>query len=264
MGSRHYTVVVVEDEPLIMRNIVKKIRQMDIGFEVTGTARNGRDALAVIRNEPPDVVMTDIRMPLVDGLELLQQLYATDPAVRSVIISGYDDFEYARKAIQYNVRDYLLKPVESDMLYQCLLRLKIELDAEHASVVERVKTLKAAQGESIEEAVEKFRLFLEKNYRDDLNLGAIAQDLNFNPSYLSRCFVKLVGESPTSYIIHLRVSHARHLLKSAPELSVKEVGELVGYPDQNYFSRIFKLKTGISPAHYREKCLPDRKINTEV
>jgi len=255
MVNQHYTVVVVEDEPLILRNIVKKIESTDIGFAVTETAKNGQEALEIIKNDPPDVVITDIRMPILDGLQLLQHLYSLEPAVRSVVISGYNDFEYTRKAIQYNVRDYLLKPVETDELNQCLLRLKIELDAEHASVVDRVKALKASQGESIQDTIEKFRLFLEKNYTQDLNLSLIAQDLNFNLSYLSKCFTKMVGETPSSYIIHLRISHAKHLLKSVPELTIKEVGELVGYPDQNYFSRIFKLKTGISPAHFREKCI---------
>lgn len=162
MDQQKYKVIVVEDEALIIKNVVKKIEQLELGFEVVETAKNGQAALEVIRDKLPDVIITDIRMPIMDGLQLLQQLYESDPTVRSVIISGYNDFEYAREAIKYNVTDYLLKPVDTEALYQCLFRLKIELDTEHASVAERAKVLKAAEGESIQDTIEKVKLFWGK------------------------------------------------------------------------------------------------------
>lgn len=254
MDNKNYTVFVVEDETLILRNTAKKIKQLNIGFEVAETAKNGQQAIDLLQKQLPDVIITDIRMPQVDGLQLVQHLSVNCPSVRTVIISGYNDFEFARKAIQFNVKDYLLKPVESEQLYQCLIRLRIELDAEHDSIVEKMKVLKAAQGDNIEDIIEKLRLYLDKNFTDEINLGGIAQGLNFNSSYLSKWFVKIVGKTPSSYIIKLRISKAKHLLQSVQELTVKEIGEFVGYADQNYFSRIFKQQTGISPTLYREEC----------
>lgn len=253
MDNKNYTVFVVEDETLILRNTAKKIEQLNIGFKVTEMAKNGQQAIDLLQEQLPDVIITDIRMPQVDGLQLVQHLKVNCPSVRSVIISGYHDFEYARKAIQFNVKDYLLKPIESEQLYQCLIRLRIELDAEHESIVKKMKALKAARGDRIEDTIEKLRLYLEKNFMNEIKLGDIAQGLNFNPSYLSKWFVKIVGETPSSYIIKIRISKAKHLLQSVQELTVKEIGESVGYVDQNYFSRIFKQQTGISPAHYREE-----------
>jgi two-component system response regulator YesN len=252
MDNKKYTIFVVEDETQILRNTVKKIEQLNVGFEVAEMAKNGQQAIDLLQKQLPDVIITDIRMPQVDGLQLVQHLSVNCPSVRTVIISGYSDFEYARKAIQLNVKEYLLKPVESEQLYQCLIRLRIELDAEHDSIVEKMKVLKATQGESIEDTIEKLRLYMDNNFTDEIKLGEIAQGLNFNSSYLCKWFVKIVGETPSSYIIKLRISKAKHLLQSVQELSVKEIGELVGYADQNYFSRIFKAQAGISPAHYRD------------
>ncbi|WP_407270891.1 response regulator [Radiobacillus sp. PE A8.2] len=253
MDHNHYVVFVVEDETMILNNIVKKIEQMDMGFKVEGTAKNGQQALDLLQMKLPDVIITDIQMPQINGLQLLQQLNNNYPSVRSIIISGFNEFNYARQAIHFNAKDYLLKPIEPNALKQSLLKLRIELDAERDSVIEKLKVFKAANGECIEDTIEKFRMFLDNNYTSYLKLGEIAQELNFNSSHLSKWFVKIVGKTPSAYIIHLRMSKAKHLLQSFQEISVKEVGELVGYTDQNYFSRVFKQQEGISPAHYREK-----------
>lgn len=254
MDHKNYTVFVVEDETLILRNTVKKIEQFDIGFEVAETAKNGQQAIDLLHKHLPDVIITDIRMPQIDGLQLIQHLSVNYPFVRTIIISGYNDFEYARKAIQYNVKEYLLKPFESEQLYQSLIRIRIELDAEYDSIVEKMKVLKTTQGDNIEDTIENLKLYLDKNFSDDIKLGDIARDLNYSFSYLSKWFLKLVGETPSSYIIKLRISRAKHLLQSVQELTVREIGELVGYADQNYFSRIFKQQTGLSPMHYRDEC----------
>lgn len=255
MGSSTYNVLVVEDEPMILNNIVKKLDQSNMGFTVVQTAKNGRQALDQLGVGLPDVVFTDIRMPLLDGMQLVQQIDAYYSTVRTVILSGYNDFEYARTAIRYNVRNYLSKPLDMQALHQCLMRLRIELDAEHDSVLERMKVLKATQGVSVQDSIEMLRLFLNENYMHDFRLDQIAQELNFNSSYLSKWFVKIVGETPSNYIIHLKISKAKKLLQSVQELSVKQVGEMVGYADQNYFSRLFKQQTGLSPSQYREMCL---------
>ena len=261
MGNKTYDVLVVEDEPMILNNIVKKLEQSDMGFAVTQTAKNGKQALELVQGKLPDVIFTDIRMPILDGIQLIQHIDAHYASIRTVILSGYSDFEYARTAIRYNVRNYLSKPLDKQDLHECLLKLRIEMDAEHDSVLERMKVLKATQGENVQDSIEKLRLFLNENYMHDFRLDQIAQQLNFNSSYLSKWFVKIVGETPSLYMINLRISKAKRLLLSVQELSVKQVGEMVGYADQNYFSRLFKQQTGLSPKQYRENA--DReKINT--
>lgn len=124
MKNRKIKTIVVEDEVLLLKNIEKKITQTNSAFYVAGSAYNGQDALTLIEKDPPDVVFTDIRMPIMDGLRLTEILKERYPFILVVIVSGYDDFEYARKAIVYGVCDYLLKPIRIDELEKTLKKLE--------------------------------------------------------------------------------------------------------------------------------------------
>lgn len=119
----NFKVIVVEDEPPILNNIVKKLESLDLPIEVAGTAFDGNEALKLAEQVHPHLVLTDIKMPGMDGLTLCEQLQCTCPWVRIVIVSGYDDFEYARRAVKYQVSDYILKPVNKNELYQTMEKL---------------------------------------------------------------------------------------------------------------------------------------------
>ena len=130
MENQKIKVLVVEDEVLLLKNLAKKIRMISEQFEVTGEAYNGKEALALIQEEKPDIVFSDIRMPIMDGLELARILHQDFPEIITVVVSGYDDFEYARSMLSYRARDYLLKPVKSDVLEKLMLSLKKEITEE--------------------------------------------------------------------------------------------------------------------------------------
>lgn len=126
-----FRVLVAEDEPPIMRSICKSIKNADDEFEVTATAINGRRAVEILENQQIDIVFTDIRMPVMDGLALAEWIAEHKPDVMVVIVSGYQDFEYARKAIEVKVYDYLLKPLEKDKLKLLLDKVKNELKSRY-------------------------------------------------------------------------------------------------------------------------------------
>jgi len=128
INNQTYKVVVVEDEPLILENTIKKIEAANPHFKVVGSAFDGRQALSVISDINPDILFTDIRMPIMDGLELIMEAAAKYPEMRVVIFSGYNDFEYAQKAIKYGVKEYLLKPISMDHLKDILGRFYNELE----------------------------------------------------------------------------------------------------------------------------------------
>lgn len=107
--ARIYKVVVVEDEPIILRSIVSKIERSNSAFRVVGTALNGADALAVIEQENPDLLITDIQMPWMNGLELIRRVRESHPDVLVVILSNYGDFSYAKEALSYGVKEYMIK-----------------------------------------------------------------------------------------------------------------------------------------------------------
>lgn len=127
-GLGVYKVLLVDDEILVREAIAKKIEWNKLGFEMAGDCENGRDAIEFIKKNPVDLVLTDICMPHIDGMELSRWLHENYPQIMIIIFSGYSDFEYAKQAIQYKVSEYILKPVTAKELTEVLNRLKIKLD----------------------------------------------------------------------------------------------------------------------------------------
>ena len=114
--ERRYRVMVVEDETIILNHLISKIQELPLPLEVSAFAANGEDAFDLIRQSPPDILFTDVRMPVMNGLQLAEKIYEEYPDILMVIISGYEEFEYAQQAIRYHVSDYLLKPVNLEKL----------------------------------------------------------------------------------------------------------------------------------------------------
>ena len=125
-----YKILLVDDEAEVRTSIIRKIDWSAVDFQVVGDAENGVDALEKIEQLEPDVVLTDIRMPYMDGLEMAERLREIHPSIKVVLFSGFDDFEYAQKAIKLNIIEYILKPVNAEEMMEILLRIKGTLDEE--------------------------------------------------------------------------------------------------------------------------------------
>jgi two-component system response regulator YesN len=249
--NQAYTVLVVEDEPLIRENLVKKIRENCPGFEVVGEASDGREALDALAETSPDILITDIRMPVMDGLALIREAYYSFPEICVVIVSGYDEFEYAKSAIVHGVKDYLLKPVAASDLRATMSRLAVMLDAEKEKFDSAHPLLPDAASQ--EELVRTVQEYLRAHFAEEVSLGELASRFHVNAPYLSRLFKRQVGAAPARYLRDLRISWARRLLDERRDLEIKEVSVLAGYPDQGYFSRVFRQTVGLSPQEYRER-----------
>jgi len=244
-------IIVAEDEDLIRGSLVRKIESIDAALKVVGAAQDGREALELARIEQPDLLVTDIRMPVMDGMELIKSMHLYYPRVRKIITSGYADFEYARSALQYNVNEYILKPIAADELKRVLMRLKAQIDHERSAFKDSMKGT-PSPGANPEEIVHLVQSFMRENFRQDLSMEQIARSFNFNASYLSKIFIKYAEEPPSKYLTSLRINEAKYLLTHHRNLTIKEVGERVGYPDQFYFSRIFKQVTGSTPKEFQK------------
>ena len=125
-----YTVLLVDDEDEVIQVIMKKINWEGLGFSVIGYANNGVKALEMVEEYQPDVVMTDIKMPYMDGLELSSRIKTEYPATKILLFTGFDEFEYAKEAVHLEVEEYILKPVNSVELTNVFTQLKIKLDQE--------------------------------------------------------------------------------------------------------------------------------------
>ena len=123
-----YKILLVDDEILVREAIRERMEWKTLGYELVGDCENGKEAMEFLQNQSVDVVLTDIYMPYVDGLELSKHIHEKYPETRTIIFSGYNDFEYARQAIRYNVSEYILKPVTAKELSVVLQNMKETLD----------------------------------------------------------------------------------------------------------------------------------------
>lgn len=250
METANYTVIVAEDEELLLMNLVKKIEDTRLGFSVVGAAKTGADAYELIKEHTPDLLITDIKMPVLTGMELIEKVRNHFPQTKFIITSGFSDFEYAKRALHFQVSDYLLKPIDPEELHHALAELKSQFEIarkEYEDIFNPEMTRNTP--EAIAKALKEY---LIHNFTEDINLNLIARNMNYSSSYLTKIFQQTYDTTPSKYIINLRINRAKHYLSRNPELSIRQVGELVGYPDQSYFSRIFKKQTGMSPFDFRD------------
>lgn len=250
MGSSTYSVIVAEDEELLLNNIISKIHAANLGFEVAGKAQTGTQALELVKELSPDLLITDIRMPMMDGISLLENVHQRFPHINTIIVSGFSDFEYAKKAIRLQVSEYLLKPIDPNELYNALFNIKTKLELEQSSYSDIFNDSMIRN--TPEQIASALKEYIVHNYDRDINLNLIANNMSYSSGYLTKLFYQQYQTSPSKYIISLRISKAKYFLAHNPELSIKQIGEMVGYPEQSYFSRIFKKQVGMSPFEYRE------------
>lgn len=137
-----YRILLVDDEALIREGVSENVNWEKYGYELVGSCENGKEAYEFIQNNPVDVLLTDICMPYMDGMKLSERLSEEYPEIRIIILSGYDEFEYAKKAIKYGVKEYLLKPITAQEMGETLFSLKTEMDKELAAE-KNISTMKA-------------------------------------------------------------------------------------------------------------------------
>lgn len=159
--------IIVDDEFLIRDGLVRNVNWEQMGYEVVGSAENGAEALELIRQIPPDVVLTDIRMPFMDGFDLITQINREFPDISVIFISGHEEFAYAKRALSENACDYLLKPIHLDDLEKTMLRVKQE-------ILDR--RTKEASLEQMQETIAKVSPLLREVFLKDLLFGRLSSD----------------------------------------------------------------------------------------
>lgn len=179
-----------------------------------------------------DVIVTDIEMPMMDGLRFIEQAKEKLPNVVIIMLSGYNDFEYARRALRAGATDYLLKPMDKVEVFKLLDRC-----AEAKQAAERDAGAAAAPAPHSLGAATADRIckLIDREYNRDIDLPYIADKVGFNASYISKLFSREKGETITDYLNRVRMDKAKMLLRDHPGLKVYEIAHLVGYGDKIYF-----------------------------
>ncbi|MFV0363570.1 MAG: response regulator [Suipraeoptans sp.] len=152
-----YTVIIADDEFELRQSLLENIDWNRLGFEVVGEATNGMEALELVEELEPDLLLTDIKMPFVSGIELAREASRIRPAMNIAFLSGYDDFEYAKEAIQYNIISYLLKPLSGEELSNELLAIREKMDKQ----VEQIKSLETQMRQEERDEIMKFSFLVD-------------------------------------------------------------------------------------------------------
>ena len=240
-------VLLVEDEYFIRQGLAHKIKELDDIYVIAAQAGNGEEALEILRKTPVQLVITDIQMPVMDGLELCRQINLLYPEIVTIVLTGYDEFEYAREALRSNVFDYLLKPVSEDDLIAALSSVQIRLEKFYEITGDSVLSSGSARS-----YVERMIDYFQNAYMEEIDLGRYAEELGFSSAYLTKIFKRYAGMTPVRFLTNIRISNARRLLDTT-DLTVSQIGESVGYNDQFHFSKTFSKITGMSPMAYRNR-----------
>lgn len=246
-ANQKITVFVVDDEKMIAGNIAKNIERANDAFDVTGIYYNAREAFASLEQSQPDYLFTDISMPVMNGIQLIAKVYQLYPDLKCIIISVYSDFEFTKRAIQNNVIDYLLNPINKEELSARLERLLAEYRQRmHLSEMDMSSDYSAA------EIVTAIKNHIHDHFHETIDLGNIAATLGFSSSYLTKIFQAEKLTTPSKYLREYRINMAKDMLQKT-NLPVSLIGEKCGYPDSFHFSKVFHRSTGCSPTEFRNK-----------
>lgn len=249
-------VVVVEDEELVRKGIVQATDWQGMGCEVVGQAANGVQGCEMIRALRPDLVVTDIKMPLMDGVEMIATLRKEGQVVEFIILSAYSEFHYAQKALKLGVADYLLKPFEDSDLAAAVsgLRLRITPAANPMGQAEAMLEMQNLTAEPKSKYMQHAHNYIAQHYAEPaICVRDVAESLLLSEGYVSRLFKKEEGQTFNTYLTHYRINCAMQLLHD-PRAKIYEVSEQVGYLDPTYFSTVFKRLVGCTPSEYQAHC----------
>lgn len=272
-------VIIVDDEYLI-RNLIKmKIDWEEVGMEVVGEAANAEQALELVDNLNPDIIFTDICMPSMDGIEFSKLVIERYSHIKIIIVTGYDDFEYARSSVRLGISDFILKPINSDELMQSLSKLRSIINSErnHEKEYNQLKkhveeSLPVLREKFLNQRVENITGLMEKSNdikvntlienvkqclnnniaNPDVSLSSVAKEFFISTGHLGRLFKQQTSQTVVEYLTDIRIREVKKLLLET-DLRGTQISERVGISDSHYLSILFKKQTGLCINEFK-KC----------
>lgn len=240
-----YRVMLIDDEVSARSLLKASINWNELNMDVVGEASSGIEAINIIDEIRPDIAFVDINMPFMNGIEFTQVATQRYPDLNIIIMTAYDDFEYARKCVSLPVTEYMLKPFVRTEVIEVLEKLKAQLDAKDTTNKDQFVDIEISQ-------IDKVKNYILSNYTDSkINLTSVAQEFGFNPSYFSRKFKQETGKNFLEFLTECRMERAIKMAQA--NIKMFNASMEVGIPDPNYFGRCFKKYTGMSYSEYVNK-----------
>ncbi len=247
-----YRVVLIDDEAVILEGLKRVVKWENYDCQVVGTAFDAKSGNDLIRQEKPDILFTDIRMPGQSGLTMLAGLRSEFPDMQVTVMTGYRDFSYAQEAIRLGVTRFLLKPSKMAEINEAL-----------EAMTAKLKELSARPQEEQPEEEEKHQgagsflvdsavRYMREHYQEKLTLQEVADRCYVSQWHLSKLLNKYMEMSFYDILNSIRIENAKRLLEN-PGLKIGQIGEMVGYADAAHFTRTFKKLEGINANEYRNR-----------
>ncbi|WP_070040708.1 response regulator transcription factor [Robinsoniella peoriensis] len=253
--------LVADDEFIILQGILSMDWKAE-GFEQVLSAQNGQEARELLEREEIDIIISDIRMPGLSGLELAGYIREYQKSTMVILLTGFSDFQYAQEAIRQQVYDYILKPIKTDELAASVRRAVSILEQKRYSrkVVREHEDMVGAFDAS-EQILYSFRVanpqvmdmltYIAQNYSGDITLNALAEQYHFTAIYLSRLIKRETGYSFVDILTGIRLMNAGYLLKENKQ-KINMICDRTGFHDSRYFSQVFKRIFDSTPGEYRK------------
>lgn len=252
-------VLLVEDEELIREGLKLTTPWEEWGMEVVGEAGDGEEGMEKILELKPDIVITDVKMPRLGGLEMIEQLRGR-ASCEYIILSGYDEFAFVKQAMHLEVHEYLLKPVDDEEFREALEKIskKVEKQRDEESGEETPQPLDARNVQ--DKYLDRAKAILRERYRENLTLKSVADELFISDSYLAKLFKSRTGYTFLEMLTFYRLRAAVDYLQNTDK-KVYEIAYAIGYSDSKYFSRVFSRVTGMKPMELKNgRPLPEDHI----
>jgi len=252
-GGAMYSLLIVDDERWVRASLKKIVERTELPFHVIHEAAHGLEAMDWLKSKRVDALITDVRMPVMDGLQLVQSIQEEQVDTEIIIVSGHDEFHYAQKALRLGVRDYLLKPVLVEDMMKCLQKIKDTLESR--KVREQTKNSLPHEGfvsQNEHSTIEQVISYIKSKMPGEVTLQETASAVHLNPSYLSHLFKQQTKTNFIDFVLKLRMEEAKKLL-SCTSLRISEIAERLQYNDTSYFSHSFKRMVGKTPSEFRKE-----------
>jgi two-component system response regulator YesN len=237
-----YKLLIADDEYEIRNGLSSYFPWNDVGFEVVSQAENGHQVIEYTTKHEVDVLLCDIRMPIMTGIEVARELQKIKSPIKIIFLSGYKDFEFAQQALIYGVKNYIVKPTKYDDLMNIFMGIKEELDREKKKEPE-------VEGGVSDKVIAIIRNYVKEHYHD-ASLEDAANLVYMNPYYISKYFKQKTGENFSDYVISIKMEKAAQFLMEI-DLKTYEISEKIGYSNPKNFTRTFKKYFGKSPREFR-------------
>lgn len=246
-----FKILVVDDEAIIRRGIVLGVDWASMDCIVAGEAANGIEGMKAVQKYNPSIIITDVRMPYMDGIQMLTELRQQRCTANFILLTAYSDFEYVRSALKLSAIDYLLKPFQTQELAGAIARIRQR--EQEQTILTPQNVLPLVKGDKSKYVLKALQYIAEHYMDDDISITSIASHLAVSESHLSHVFKKETSYTVISYLTQYRMHMAMKLLTDH-RYKVYEVAEMIGYRDLAYFGHMFKKTVGLSPSEYQDRC----------